>query len=93
MLKPKFSLRISEADRKELEDGFEKIKKHNEAETDWEKKWDFRRDNSSLGAFLVNQAKKQTKADISNIAVLETKKGKSKGSPARKAKKGRGRKH
>lgn len=88
-MKQKFAVRISEENRIYMEGAFEKVKAHNDKRTDWNDRWDWKQANTSLGAFLVNQAIKQTKADLASIDALEAKLlRKPKGSSSGKVKKG-----
>jgi hypothetical protein len=89
MTKGKFSARISEEDRKLLEVAYEK--KQKDFKDDWSARWDWRKQNSSFGAFVIEQAKRQTKADFPSPIVLEIPVQKPKRNKKRKPGKKRGR--
>lgn len=90
-MKGKTSLRWSDEQKEVLTDGFKRLAENNE-EKEWEEKWDWRRHNKSLTAFILNQAIRQTKADLANLDILQNKARKSKGASHGKAKKGSRRK-
>ncbi len=64
MLKKSFTLRISDEDRNFLKGSYETQKKKIEKGDDWDARWNWRQENSSLGAYIVSQALRQSKHDF-----------------------------
>lgn len=89
--KPKFSVRMATESRLFMEGCYEKKKKEIRAGTDWNSEWNWEKENSSFGAYLVAQAMRQTKADFPAPIALALPVQKPKRSKGRKPAKKRGR--